>query len=84
MKIGYSQNRTVNAPSPVSDSVTLDLPPKPAPLTSAIPIFAATSLLFFFNLYVALPYLRHKGVSWFCIYNLVLALPMFALVVFAL
>jgi len=84
MKSGYSQNRTVNAPSPVSDFVTLDLPPKPAPLTSAIPIFAATSLLFFFSLYVALPYFRHKGVPWFCTYNLVLALPMFALVVFAL
>ena len=84
MKSGYSQNRTVNAPSTVSDSVTLDLPPRPAPLTSAILIFAATSLLFFFSLYVALPYLRHKGVSWFCTYNLVLALPMFALVVFAL
>jgi hypothetical protein len=33
---------------------------------------------------VGLPYLRHIGVSWFWTYNLVLALPMFALVLFAL
>jgi hypothetical protein len=75
---------TVNTPSTASNSETFELPPKPAPLKIAIPIFAATSLLFFFSLSVALPHLQHKGVSWFCTYNLVLALPMFALVVFAL
>ena len=41
----------------------------------AIPIFAATSLLFFFALYVLLPVLRNKGWSWFAIYNAVLVLP---------
>ena len=84
MKRGYSQNRPVHARNTVSDSVTLDLPLKPAPLTSAILIFAATSLLFVLSLYLGLPYLRHKGVSWFCTYNLVLVLPMSALVVLAL
>jgi hypothetical protein len=47
------------------------------PLSTSVPIFAGTSLLFFFSLYVGLPYLLQKGVSWFSIYNLVLALPMF-------
>jgi hypothetical protein len=50
----------------------------------AVPIFAATSLLLFVSLNVGLPYLRHMWVSWFWTYNLVLALPMFALVLFAL
>jgi len=81
---GYSQDRTLSPPRVVSAPVTPDLPPKPAPLSSAVPIFAATSLLFFVSLYVGLPYLRHEGVSWFWTYNLVLALPMFALVLFAL
>ena len=57
---------------------------KPAPLSSSVPIFAGTSLLFFFSLYVGLPYLLHKGAPWFSIYNLVLALPMFVLLVIAL
>jgi hypothetical protein len=57
---------------------------KPAPLSSSVPIFAGTSLLFFFSLYVGLPYLLRKGVSWFSIYNLVLALPMFLLLAVAL
>src|SRR5580704_16718094 len=57
---------------------------KSAPLSTSIPIFAATSLLFFVSLYVLLPYLRQKGASWFLIYNLALALPMFALVACAL
>jgi membrane protease YdiL (CAAX protease family) len=84
MKSGSSQDRTLNPSCVVSASVTLDIPPRPAPLSSAVPIFAATSLLFFISLYVGLPYLRHKGVSWFWTYNWVLALPMFALVLFAL
>jgi Type II CAAX prenyl endopeptidase Rce1-like len=57
---------------------------KPAPLVVAVPIFAATSLLFFFSLYVALPYSRKQGLSWFATYNLTLALPMFGLVFAAL
>jgi membrane protease YdiL (CAAX protease family) len=57
---------------------------KSAPLSTSVPIFAATSLLFFVSLYVLLPYLRHKGASWFLTYNLALALPMFALVACAL
>lgn len=68
------------AASPDKPSLRL----KPAPLSSAVPIFAATSLLFFFSLYLELPWLRHKGVSWFSAYNLVLALPMFILLVLAL
>lgn len=57
---------------------------KPAPLSSSIPIFAGSSLLFFFSLYVGLPFLLRKGVSWFSIYNFVLALPMFVLLAVAL
>ncbi len=45
---------------------------------------AASSLLFFLALYVALPALRHAGVSWFATFNLVLALPMALLGVAAL
>jgi membrane protease YdiL (CAAX protease family) len=56
---------------------------KPAPLSTSVPIFAGTSLLFFFSLYVVLPYLVHKGLHWFSIYNLVLALPMFVLLAIA-
>jgi hypothetical protein len=52
---------------------------KPAPLRVAVPIFAATSLLFFSTLYVLLPALRNWGVSWFVTFNLVLALPMLLL-----
>jgi len=57
---------------------------KPAPLHIAIPIFAGTSLLFFVALHVVLPALRNRGLSWFTIYNLVLALPMLLLVCAAL
>jgi hypothetical protein len=53
---------------------------KPAPLHVAIPIFAATSLLFFFALYIILPVLRNKGLPWFAIYNVVLVLPTLLLV----
>jgi membrane protease YdiL (CAAX protease family) len=60
-----------------------NLTPRPAPLSTSVPIFAGTSLLFFFSLYVGLPYLLQKGVSWFSIYNLVLALPMFVLLAIA-
>jgi membrane protease YdiL (CAAX protease family) len=56
----------------------------PAPLRVSVPIFAATSLLFFASLYVALPMLRRVGASWFLIYNLVLALPMMLLVLAAM
>ena len=50
-----------------------------SPLQAAV-IFAATSLLFFACLYVALPFLRQMKTSWFVCFNLVLALPMFSLV----
>src|ERR1700752_545009 len=50
-----------------------------SPLQAAV-IFAATSLLFFACLYVALPFLRQKNTAWFVCFNLVLALPMFLLV----
>ena len=53
---------------------------KPAPLHVAIPIFAATSLLFFFALYIILPVLRNRGLPWFAIYNAVLVLPTLLLV----
>src|SRR5580704_1776846 len=56
----------------------------PAPLRVSIPIFAATSLLFFTSLYVVMPMHRRAGASWFLIYNVVLALPMLLLVVAAL
>lgn len=52
---------------------------KPAPLRFAVPIFAATSLLFFSALYILLPALRNRGLSWFVTFNLVLALPMLLL-----
>jgi len=84
MKGGYSQDKTLSPLRAVPAPVTVDLPPKPAPLSSSVPIFAATSVLFFVSLYVGLPFLRHEGVSWFWTYNLTLALPMFALVLFAL
>jgi hypothetical protein len=53
---------------------------KPAPLRVAIPIFAVTSLLFFFALYIVLPVLRSRGLSWFAICNVVLVLPTLLLV----
>jgi len=84
MKGGYSQDKTLSPLRAAPAPVTVDLPPKPAPLSSSVPIFAATSVLFFVSLYVGLPFLRHEGVSWFWTYNLTLALPMFALVLFAL
>jgi CAAX prenyl protease-like protein len=52
---------------------------KPAPLRVAVPIFAATSLLFFLTLSILLPALRNRDVSWFTTFNLVLALPMLLL-----
>lgn len=67
-----------------SHSDPSDLALKPAPLSRSVPIFAGTSLLFFFSLYVGLPYLHQKGVPWFSIYNLVLALPMFVLLAISL
>jgi hypothetical protein len=57
-----------------------DPPLTAAPLRLAVPIFMATSLLFFFSLYLGVPYLRRAGASWFTIFNLVLAVPMFILV----
>ena len=48
------------------------------PFRSAV-IFAATSLLFFVCLYVVLPLLRRLQTNWFVCFNLVLAMPMFAL-----
>lgn len=53
---------------------------KPAPLALALPVFAGTSLLFFFTLYLVLPALRKFGLPWFVIYNLVLVLPTLLLV----
>ncbi len=52
----------------------------PASPRQAVLIFAATSLLFFACLYVALPFLRQRNTTWFVCFNLVLALPMFLLV----
>jgi membrane protease YdiL (CAAX protease family) len=54
-----------------------------APYQAAL-IFAATSLFFFASLYLILPLLRERNVSWFTCFNLVLALPMFLLVGFAI
>jgi membrane protease YdiL (CAAX protease family) len=48
----------------------------PAPVSIALPLFAASSTLFFLALYVGLPILRRAGVSWFVTFNLVLVLPM--------
>ena len=56
----------------------------PAPLRVAVPIFAATSLVFFFALYLVLPALRNRAFPWFAIYNIVLVLPTVLLVFAAL
>jgi hypothetical protein len=40
-----------------------------------VPLFAASSALFFIAFYVVLPFLRRAGFSWFATFNLVLALP---------
>jgi hypothetical protein len=48
---------------------------RPAPLRVAVPLFAASSALFFMAFYVVLPVLRRAGFSWFATFNLVLALP---------
>ena len=59
------------------------LPAPASPLQAAL-IFAGTSMVFFGCLYIALPLLRKIGASWFICFNMVLALPMFLLVLFAL
>jgi len=54
-------------------------PASPAPLHVALLFFAASSLLLFLALYVALPALLRAGASWFVSFNLTLALPMILL-----
>ena len=56
----------------------------PLALHRAVPVFAATSLVFFGSLYAVLPLLRRNNLSWFVCFNLTLAAPMFLLVVCAL
>jgi len=63
-------------------SATALVPPKkkptppPAPLRVALPLFAASSGLFFMTLYILLPALLRAGASWFAAFNLALVLPM--------
>jgi hypothetical protein len=52
---------------------------KPAPLHVSFVLFSGSSLVFFLTLYILLPRLRAENMSWFTIYNLVLVLPMLAL-----
>ena len=62
------------------DSKTLTI--KAAPLHVSILLFSAfsaSSLVFFLTLYILLPRLRAANASWFAVYNIVLVLPMLAL-----
>jgi len=56
---------------------------RPASIYVALVLFSATSILFFFCLYVILPLLKEAGVSWFLSYNIVLVLPMALLLIAA-
>ena len=53
---------------------------KAVQLHVSIVLFSGSSLVFFLTLYILLPRLRAENMSWFTIYNLVLVLPMLALV----
>jgi len=64
------------------DSKTLTI--KAAPLHVSILLFSASSLVFFLTLYILLPRLRAANASWFAVYNVVLVLPMLALLGVAL
>lgn len=65
-------------------SVRLAGRPTPAGLRVALPLFAASSGLFFLTLYWLLPTLLKAGASWFLAFNLVLVAPMGALLVASL
>lgn len=57
---------------------------KPAPLRVSLPLFAGSSLMFFFFLYFVLPRLWDSAVSEFTTCNVVLVVPMVLLLVASL
>jgi len=57
---------------------------KPAPLRVSLPLFAGSSLVFFFFLYSVLPRLWGSAVSEFITFNVVLVFPMVLLLVASL
>src|ERR1700693_6072984 len=57
---------------------------KPAPLRVSLPLFAGSSLMFFFFLYSVLPRLWGSAVSEFITFNVVLVFPMVLLLVASL